>query len=240
MAASVWAIHPKPDAMVRFRLRSEPVEGLPLSPPLSPAVVYADPWLLVVDKPSGLLSQSGLGPHLQDAVPGRLRAAWGELRLVHRLDRDTSGLLLLARDAEAHRTLSRAFAERRVRKTYRAEVWGRPTAAGGVIAVPLARARRQPPQHRVHPLGRPSRTTWRLLASDGMVSQLALRPRTGRSHQLRVHLAWLGHPILGDPLYGHARSRALAPRLRLHACGLAFAHPLSGERITLRSPPPWS
>jgi tRNA pseudouridine32 synthase/23S rRNA pseudouridine746 synthase len=112
-------------------------------------VVFADPWLMVVDKPSGLLSQSGLGPDLQDAVPGRLRAAWGELRLVHRLDRDTSGLLLLARDADAHRSLSRAFAERRVRKTYRADVWGQPAGLWGRIEAPLARARRQPPQHRV-------------------------------------------------------------------------------------------
>ena len=238
MAASVGAIDPKRDAMVRFWLHSERVEGLPER--AEPAVVYADPWLLVVDKPSGLLSQSGLGPHLQDAVPGRLQAAWGELRLVHRLDRDTSGLLLLARDAEVHRALSRAFAERRVRKTYRADVWGLPAAAGGVIAAPLARARRQPPQHRVHRLGRPSCTIWRRLSSDGRVSRLALRPRTGRSHQLRVHLAWLGHPILGDPLYGHARSRGLAPRLRLHACGLAFVHPVGGERIALRSPPPWA
>ena len=202
-------------------------------------VVYADPWLVAVEKPSGLLSQSGLGPDLQDAVPARLRAAWGELRLVHRLDRDTSGLLLLARDADAHRALSRAFAERRVRKTYRADVWGQPAGLWGRIEAPLARARRQPPQHRVHPLGRPSRTLWRRLASDGGTTRLALRPRTGRSHQLRVHLAWLGHPILGDPLYGHARSRAQAPRLQLHACGLVFPHPHNGERIALHSPPPW-
>ncbi len=213
-------------------------EPLPEGPPPL-RVVHADPWLLVVDKPCGLLSQPGLGPDLADAVPGRLRVAWGELRLVHRLDRDTSGLLLLARDAEAHRVLSRAFAERRVRKTYRADVWGHPAVAG-VIEAPLARARRRPPLHRVHPAGRPSLTAWRRLETAGSFSRLALRPRTGRSHQLRVHLAWLGHPILGDPLYGHARSRALAPRLRLHACGLVFAHPVSGERIALRSPPPWA
>jgi tRNA pseudouridine32 synthase/23S rRNA pseudouridine746 synthase len=212
-------------------------------------VVHADPWLVVVDKPSGLLSQPGLGPEQADAVVGRLRAALGELRLVHRLDRDTSGLLLLARDADSHRALSRAFAERRVAKTYRAEVWGCPAHAAGVIEAPLARARRRPPLYRVHPAGRPSRTDWRRLdgigsggaAADGSgaTSWLELRPHTGRSHQLRVHLAWLGHPILGDPLYGPARSRRAASRLRLHACGLAFEHPATGRWLELASEPPW-
>ena len=212
-------------------------------------VVHADPWLLVVDKPSGLLSQPGLGPDLADAVPGRLEAAWGDLRLVHRLDRDTSGLLLLARDADSHRALSQAFAERRVAKTYRAEVWGCPANAAGVIEAPLARARRHPPTYRVHPAGRPSRTDWRRLdgigsggaAADGSgpTSWLELWPQTGRSHQLRVHLAWLGHPILGDPLDGPARRRRAAARLRLHACGLAFEHPATGRWLELASQPPW-
>ncbi|MEB3166515.1 MAG: RluA family pseudouridine synthase [Cyanobacteriota bacterium] len=210
-----------------------------MSRPPDPRVVHADPALLVVDKPSGLLSQPGLGPDLADAVVPRLHARWGPLQLVHRLDRDTSGLLLLARDAISHRALSRAFAERRVEKRYLADVLGCPAAAAGRIEQPLRRASRRPPRYRVDPAGRPSCTDWWLLECHAGWSRLELRPLTGRSHQLRVHLAWRGHPLLGDPLYGTARSRGLAPRLRLHACGLAFEHPVGGQRLELRSPAPW-
>jgi tRNA pseudouridine32 synthase/23S rRNA pseudouridine746 synthase len=201
-------------------------------------VLFSDPWLLAVDKPTGLLSQPGLGPEQADAVVGRLVGRWGPLQLVHRLDRDTSGLLLLARDAASHRTLSRAFAERRVEKIYLADVLGNPGAAGR-IERPLRRASRQPPRYRVDPAGRPSRTDWRLLEPHAGWSRVELRPVTGRSHQLRVHMAWLGHPLLGDPLYGNARSRGLASRLLLHAAGLAFDHPIRGTRIELRSQAPW-
>jgi tRNA pseudouridine32 synthase/23S rRNA pseudouridine746 synthase len=201
-------------------------------------VLFSDPWLLAVDKPAGLLSQPGLGPEQADAVVGRLVGHWGPLQLVHRLDRDTSGLLLLARDAASHRTLSLAFAERRVEKSYLADVLGTPGAAGR-IERPLRRASRQPPRYRVDPSGRPSRTDWRLLEAHDGWSRVELRPFTGRSHQLRVHLAWLGHPLLGDPLYGNARSRGLASRLRLHATRLAFDHPSRGSRIALSSQAPW-
>jgi tRNA pseudouridine32 synthase/23S rRNA pseudouridine746 synthase len=212
-----------------------------------PVVLHADPWLLVVDKPSGLLSQPGLGPALTEALPGRLAAAWGELHVVHRLDRDTSGLLVLARDPGTQRALSRAFAERAVAKTYTADVLGAPGAAhgeaSGLIDRPLAKARHRPPQYRVHPAGKPSQTAWQRLdthhGSAGGWSRLQLTPRTGRSHQLRVHLAWLGHPILGDPLYGNAGSRSGASRLRLHADSLAFVHPVSGELLELCAPLPW-
>jgi tRNA pseudouridine32 synthase/23S rRNA pseudouridine746 synthase len=201
-------------------------------------VLFSDPWLLAVDKPAGLLSQPGLGPEQDDAVAGRLVARWGPLHLVHRLDRDTSGLLLLARDAASHRALSLAFAERRVEKKYVADVLGNPGTAGR-IQRPLRRASRQPPRYRVDPAGRPGLTDWRRLEAHPGWSRLELRPLTGRSHQLRVHLAWLGHPLLGDPLYGNARSRGLASRLRLHAARLAFDHPVSGTRIELSSPAPW-
>ncbi len=203
-----------------------------------PRVVYSDPWLLVVDKPSGLLSQSGLGPELADAVPARLEPHWGPLKLVHRLDRDTSGLLVLARDPQAHRQLSAAFAARRVRKHYLADVAGQPVAAGW-IDQPLLRRTAQPPRYGVDPAGKSSCTGWRRLRGNRHWSRLELRPLTGRSHQLRVHLAWLGHPILGDPLYGDPLSRALAPRLRLHAHRLVFDHPIHGRRLALIAPLPW-
>lgn len=208
----------------------------PLSDP--PPVLHADPWLLVVHKPAGLLSQPGLGPQLRDSVTTRLEPHWGPVQLVHRLDRDTSGLLLLARDPGAHRQLSRAFAERKVAKTYRAAVLAVPAAAG-VIERPIARAGTRPPRYAVDPAGRPSRTHWRLLAAMGAWSLLELVPHTGRSHQLRVHLAWLGHPILGDPLYGCAAARALAPALRLHALRLGFPHPQHGRWLELAVDPPW-
>ncbi len=198
-------------------------------------VLYADPWLLALVKPSGLLSQPGLGPELADSLISRAQWRWPEARLVHRLDRDTSGLILLARDAKTHRALSAAFAERRVRKTYLAMVQGLPADRGGIIDQPLARIATRPPRYGVVPPecgGKPALTRWRLLRRAKGSSLLLLQPRTGRSHQLRVHLAALGHPVLGDPLYGDP---AAAPRLQLHAAGLQLLHPATGKPLHLRS-----
>ena len=198
-------------------------------------VLYADPWLLALVKPSGLLSQPGLGPALADSLISRAHCRWPEARLVHRLDRDTSGLILLARDAKTHRALSVAFAERRVRKTYLARVSGVPADRGGIIDQPLARIATRPPRYGVVPLeqgGKPALTRWRVLRRFEGSSLLLLQPRTGRSHQLRVHLADLGHPVLGDPIYGEP---AAAPRLQLHAAGLQLLHPATGKPLHLRS-----
>jgi tRNA pseudouridine32 synthase/23S rRNA pseudouridine746 synthase len=203
-------------------------------------VLYADPWLLALLKPSGLLSQPGLGPELADSLISRAQERWPEARLVHRLDRDTSGLILLARDATTHRALSAAFAERRVRKTYLAVVQGLPADRGGVINQPLARIATRPPRYGVVPLGqggKPALTRWRVLRRFEGSSLLLLQPRTGRSHQLRVHLAALGHPVLGDPIYGDPLygEPAAAPRLQLHAAGLQLLHPATGKPLHLRS-----
>jgi tRNA pseudouridine32 synthase/23S rRNA pseudouridine746 synthase len=203
-------------------------------------VLYADPWLLALLKPSGLLSQPGLGPELADSLISRAQERWPEARLVHRLDRDTSGLILLARDATTHRALSAAFAERRVRKTYLAVVQGLPADRGGVINQPLARIAIRPPRYGVVPLGqggKPALTRWRVLRRFEGSSLLLLQPRTGRSHQLRVHLAALGHPVLGDPIYGDPLygEPAAAPRLQLHAAGLQLLHPATGKPLHLRS-----
>ncbi|MDP4706869.1 MAG: RluA family pseudouridine synthase [Cyanobium sp. MAG_237] len=198
-------------------------------------VLYADPWLLALVKPSGLLSQPGLGPELADSLISRAQERWPEVRLVHRLDRDTSGLILLARDATTHRVLSAAFAERRVRKTYLAMVQGLPADRGGIIDQPLARIATRPPLYGVVPLesgGKSAFTRWRVLRRFVGSSLLLLQPRTGRSHQLRVHLAALGHPVLGDPLYGDPAS---APRMQLHAAGLQLLHPATGKPLHLRS-----
>jgi tRNA pseudouridine32 synthase/23S rRNA pseudouridine746 synthase len=211
-----------------------------------PRLIHADPWLLVVDKPAGLLSQPGLGPEQADSLISRAQRCWPEARLVHRLDRDTSGLLLLARDAETHRRLSAAFAERRVRKTYLARVHGVPAARGGLIDQPIARIATRPPRYGVVPQsqgGRPSLTRWRRLADSAALPArplpscpLLLQPLTGRSHQLRVHLAWLGHPLLGDPLYPEptAGPAAAVPRLQLQAVGLRLRHPVTGQPLRFR------
>ena len=198
-------------------------------------LIHADPWLLALAKPSGLLCQPGLGPELADSLLSRAQQRWPEVRLVHRLDRDTSGLILLARDPETHRRLSAAFAERRVRKAYLARVAGVPAGRGGVINLPLARVATRPPRYGVVPVaggGKPALTRWRLLRPGQRSSLLLLQPHTGRSHQLRVHLAALGHPVLGDPLYGDG---AAALRLQLHAAGLRLRHPVSGDGLRLRS-----
>lgn len=199
-------------------------------------ILHRDPWLLVVEKPAGLLCQPGLGPELQDSLQLRLQRRWPEVRLVHRLDRDTSGLLLLARDPETHRRLSIAFAERQVEKHYQARILGSPEADAGVIDRPIAKVCHRPPLYGVDSGGRPSLTHWRCLGSHPHGSELALRPITGRSHQLRVHLLAIGHPILGDPLYGQPLAAGLSSRLCLHATGLGFRHPWSGAWLSLRSP----
>lgn len=201
-------------------------------------VLHADPWLLAVHKPAGLLSQPGLGPDLADSLITRIQRQWPGARLVHRLDQATSGLLLLALDALTHRELSRAFAERRVRKTYLAWVQGCPSRRGGWIDAPLARIGTRPPRYGPVPVaagGKPALTRWRRLTTGAASSLVLLAPHTGRSHQLRVHLALLGHPIVGDAIYG----QAAADGLRLHASGLRLRHPRTGATLRLRCPPHW-
>mgnify|MGYP006289512003 CR=1 FL=1 len=201
-------------------------------------LLHADPWLLAVHKPAGLLSQPGLGPALADSLITRIQRQWPSARLVHRLDQATSGLLLLALDPLTHRELSRAFAERRVRKTYLAQVQGCPVGRGGWIDVPLARIGTQPPRYghvSVAEGGKSALTRWRRLSSGDGSSLVLLAPHTGRSHQLRVHLALLGHPIVGDAIYGQSDSGGL----RLHATGLRLRHPHTGEPLRLRCLPSW-
>ncbi|MEY4297251.1 MAG: hypothetical protein RLZZ423_430 [Cyanobacteriota bacterium] len=217
-------------------------------------IIHAADDLLVLDKPPGLLSQPGLGPALADSLISRVQGRWPEARLVHRLDRDTSGLILVALSAELHRALSGLFAQRLVEKRYLADVQGRPAAAEGRIDLAIARRQRQPPLYGPDPEGKPCRTLWRWLAPapSAGASRLELQPLTGRSHQLRVHLSAIGHPILGDPLYAPAAAGAGAEqqerqspppvgtrRLHLHASALRFAHPFSGEPLAFRSACPF-
>ena len=200
-------------------------------------IVHRSHDLLMLDKPAGLLSQPGLGPQQADSLITRVQQRWPQAQLVHRLDRDTSGLVAVALEPALHRALSIAFAERRVLKHYVADVVGVPRAARGEIDWPLAKCQHQPPRYAVDGhLGKPARTQWWLIHASGGGSRLGLQPHTGRSHQLRVHLQALGHPILGDPLYG---SPATARRMHLHAIALAFDHPLNGEPMRFHSPVPF-
>ena len=188
-----------------------------------------DPWLIAVDKPAGLLSQPGLGPEQSDSVITRLQQQDQGLRLVHRLDRDTSGVLLLARSAYALRRLSALFAERRINKLYQAEVEGGLHGSGSISSL-LARLSRQPPRYGSHSEGRLALTIWRARAAGSHCTRLWLRPLTGRSHQLRAHLAERGHPIVGDPIYGDAGRSC---RMHLHAQALSFRHPFTQQRVRL-------
>jgi len=195
-------------------------------------LVHADADLLVVNKPAGLLSVPGRGPDKQDCASARLQRDWPDALVVHRLDQATSGLLLLARGPAMQRALSADFAERRVTKRYVAIVTGRLTGDGWqLIDLPLAADWPRRPRQQVDPLhGKPSQTRWRVLATEGNHTRLELEPLTGRTHQLRVHLAALGHPILGDTLYAPDPERS--PRLLLHASELH----LPGRMLTLTCP----
>lgn len=200
-------------------------------------IVHVDDSLLVLNKPAGLLAVPGRGPDKADCLAARAQARYPDARVVHRLDMDTSGLMVMARGGAAQRALSRAFAVRAVGKRYLAVVGGRlpaPVEAWGVIDLPLVCDWPNRPRQIVdHALGKPSLTRWRAASYDAAsdTTRVELEPVTGRSHQLRVHLAALGHPILGDPLYAPTALLVRAPRLLLHAWRLAFAHPASGETL---------
>lgn len=202
-------------------------------------LVYGDRHLLVVDKPAGLLSVPGRGAGKQDCAVARMHREHPDALAVHRLDMATSGLLLLARGAAMQRALSRAFEQRQVGKRYVALAAGRITAAAaddgwGCIDLPLAADWPNRPRQMVDAAqGRPSQTRWRVLAYDRErdATRVELEPVTGRSHQLRVHLLALGHPILGDALYAPPAVRERAPRLLLHASVLELAHPATGEPL---------
>lgn len=210
-------------------------------------LVYGDRHVLLVEKPAGLLSVPGRGADKQDCAVARVRRAHPDALVVHRLDMATSGLLLLARGPAMQRALSRAFEQRQVGKRYVAMVAGRmeppPAADGwGCIDLPIAPDWPNRPRQFVDAVhGRPSRTRWRVLAYDSArdATRVELEPVTGRSHQLRVHLLALGHPILGDALYAPSGVRERAPRLLLHASMLALAHPATGEPLLWSSPVPF-
>jgi tRNA pseudouridine32 synthase/23S rRNA pseudouridine746 synthase len=217
-------------------------------------VLFSDPYLVVCDKASGLLSVPGIGPEKADCLVARLQVDYLGARIVHRLDRDTSGVMVLARDAETHRALSMMFEAREVEKTYEALVAGHVRDDAGDIDLPLRKEALGSARQMVHLTeGKPSLTHYKVIerredalgddAADGCErlswTRVRLFPRTGRSHQLRVHMLAIGHAILGDELYASPRAHAARPRLALHARTLAFVHPRTGERVAFEAPCPF-
>jgi tRNA pseudouridine32 synthase/23S rRNA pseudouridine746 synthase len=203
---------------------------------ISLSVLYEDEALIVVDKPAGMLAVPGrLDP---DCLATRVQARFADALVVHRLDQATSGLMLFARGAVVQRRLGKAFESRQVHKRYRAVVEGLPAADAGEIAVALAADWPKRPRQVVDvQRGKPSLTRWRVLRRNEDSALLELEPVTGRTHQLRVHLAHIGHPVRGDRLYAPPPWRA--ERLLLHAGELAFDHPSSGQQVHFHSPAPF-
>jgi tRNA pseudouridine32 synthase / 23S rRNA pseudouridine746 synthase len=199
-------------------------------------LVYLDRHLLVANKAAGLLAVPGRGPDKQDCLASRVLAEFPEALIVHRLDMATSGLLLFARSIAMQRHLSRLFQDRQITKVYQAVVSGRLSNQAGEIDLPINCDWPNRPRQKVDfNAGKPSLTHYRLLNMEGDTSRVALTPVTGRTHQLRLHLSAIGHPILGDVLYGGH----IATRLLLHACMLNFVHPDSAKPLCLTSEPPF-
>ena len=206
------------------------------TPPPDFSLLYDDTALLIVNKPTRLLSVPGRGPDKQDCLVSRIQAEFPDALIVHRLDYDTSGLLVLARGKAMHRELSILFQERQVTKRYVAVVDGKPDADSGEVNLPLIVDWPNRPRQMVdHAEGRPAVTDWRVVRASDDETRIRLMPLTGRSHQLRVHMAEIGHPILGDPLYATGAA-ADFPRLMLHAESLRLKHPESGLPMTFSAP----
>lgn len=208
-------------------------------PPQDPLVVlHDDHQVVLVDKPAGLLSVPGKGEHLADCLLTRVQMVFPQALLVHRLDRDTSGVMIFALTPHAQRHLGLQFEKRMTKKTYVARVWGEVSESSGTIDLPLIVDWPNRPRQMVdHDNGRAAVTDWKRLKRGAGETRMRLFPKTGRSHQLRVHMLSLGHPILGDPFYATGPARDF-PRLMLHSESLQFRHPDggAGTRVTAKAP----
>jgi len=224
------------------------------------SIVYEDAHIIVVNKPSGLLSLPGKHPLNHDSVLSRLQQLWPDAALAHRLDLDTSGLLLAAKNKTIQAQLNKQFAERIVKKRYSALVSGKPSetdlavlpkqwqqachfADESIIELPICPDPTQKPKQKIcFEKGKYAKTLMRLLQynAEKDISELSLTPHTGRSHQLRIHCQAIGHPMLGCDLYADKKTFSLYPRLALHACELAFIHPVLDTLVQAYSPAPFS
>jgi tRNA pseudouridine32 synthase/23S rRNA pseudouridine746 synthase len=210
------------------------------SPPQDPLnILHLDHEVILVDKPAGLLSVPGKGEHLADCLIARLQVVFPDALLVHRLDRDTSGVMIFAMTPYAQRHLGLQFEKRMTKKTYVARVWGVPTEKTGTVDLPLiVDWPNRPLQMVCHETGKSAQTDWRVIKDEGTTARVRLTPHTGRSHQLRVHMLSLGHPILGDPFYSEGEALDF-PRMMLHSEELRFKHPDGGQSTKIRSKAPF-
>lgn len=217
---------------------SNPIYNPPLEPYIS--IAHRDDDLLVLDKPSGLLSVPGRDPALFDSLLTRVQKKFPKALMINRLDKDTSGIVLISLNRKAHAAIASQFENRTTEKTYCAIVWGNVEGESGEIDLPLAIDPENKPRHRVdHENGRASQTEWHVLKRLPLpATRLRLHPLTGRTHQLRVHLKAIGHPILGDEFYAHDAALKAADRLLLHAEEVRFKHP-DGRDVAYRVPTPF-
>ena len=208
-------------------------------PPQSPylEIIHKDKSFIVLNKPSGLLSVPGRAAGHDDCLEARVKHFFPNARTVHRLDMATSGVIVLALNADSHRNLSIQFERRKTTKFYYAKVWGHVEGSSGTIDLPLICDWPNRPKQIVdHENGKPSQTDWEVISKDETSTLVKLTPLTGRSHQLRVHMLSLGHPILGDEFYAHDDAYEASDRLMLHAHNLGFHHPDSGEFVEFEAP----
>lgn len=212
------------------------------APPTNPYldIVFKDEHVLVLNKPSELLSVPGKAIQHQDSLQLRVTRVYPNATIVHRLDMATSGLLVMAMNKPAHRHISKQFELRQPSKTYIARVFGQVKEEQGCVDLPLiCDWPNRPKQMVCHQSGKPAQTRWRVLAREAQETRLELTPVTGRSHQLRVHMLSLAHPILGDRLYAHPEALQMASRLQLHAQSLRFRHPATEQTVNFFSPCPF-
>ncbi|QKJ85798.1 Pseudouridine synthase [Paramixta manurensis] len=212
----------------------------PYHPPRDPWLhtLYQDQHIIVVNKPSGLLSVPGRLPEHHDSIMARIQRGFPAAESVHRLDMATSGVMVVALTKAAERELKRQFREREPSKTYVAQIWGHPEKETGLVDLPLICDWPNRPKQKVcFETGKPAQTEYEVLDYfPNNSARVRLKPITGRSHQLRVHMLALGHPILGDNFYAHPEARAMASRLLLHAESLTITHPQYGSPMTFRQP----
>lgn len=213
----------------------------PYNPPVDPwlYVLYQDEHIIVVNKPSGLLSVPGKAPEHHDSIMARIQRDFPTAESVHRLDMATSGVIAVALTKAAERELKRQFREREPQKSYIARVWGHLEKDEGMIDLPLICDWPNRPKQKVcYETGKSAQTEYQVISRDGDGStRIKLMPITGRSHQLRVHMLAIGHPILGDRFYAHPEAKAMASRLQLHAQELCITHPAFGTPMHFRCEP---
>lgn len=212
------------------------------SPPTDPwiNIVHEEGDFVIVDKPSGLLSVPGKDPALADSLQRRAEGHWPTAGMIHRLDKDTSGVMVLALNKRAHAKIAMQFEKRTAKKSYVARVWGTLEADEGTVDLPIAVDWENKPRQRIDfERGREARTEWRVMAREDGVTRVRLYPQTGRTHQLRLHMMTLGHPVLGDQFYATGDAFAAADRLQLHAEELSFSHPVTDEFVHFVIPTPF-